>query len=135
MRPRPFGPRARNWLAASGVIAEKTLELSSYHAIVACVAAGTGIALAPRSVLEVVRGADSVAVYALPARSRRAMTSLVWRKGETSWALKALQAELTTSIRTSPLFGEQRASERHIRKSEPPVVGEQRASQRRPLRT
>jgi len=86
--------RLQAWLATGGVIAEKTLELSSYHAIIACVAAGTGIALAPRSVLAVVRGTENVAIYELPERSRKALTSLAWRKGESSWALKALQAEV-----------------------------------------
>jgi DNA-binding transcriptional LysR family regulator len=92
--------RLQEWLATGGVIPEKTLELSSYHAIVACVAAGSGIALAPRSVLEVVRGSESVQVCALPERSRRAITSLAWRKGEISWALKALQSELAQSSNT-----------------------------------
>lgn len=85
--------RLQAWLATGGVISTKTLELSSYHAIVACVAAGTGIALVPRSVLEVVRGGENVVTVQLPERSRRAVTSLAWRKGEISWALKALQAE------------------------------------------
>jgi DNA-binding transcriptional LysR family regulator len=86
--------RLQAWLASGGVIPQKTLELSSYHAIVACVAAGTGVALAPRSVLAVVRGAEHVAIHELPERSRKAVTSLAWRKGEASWALKALQAEV-----------------------------------------
>jgi DNA-binding transcriptional LysR family regulator len=92
--------RLQDWLATGGVIPEKTLELSSYHAIVACVAAGAGIALAPRSVLEVVRGTGSVQICPLPERSRRAITSLVWRKGEASWALKALQAEIAHAAAT-----------------------------------
>jgi DNA-binding transcriptional LysR family regulator len=86
--------RLQAWLASGGIVAEKTLELSSYHAIVACVAAGTGVALAPRSVLAVVRSAENVATYELPERTRKAITSLAWRKGEVSWALKALQAEV-----------------------------------------
>lgn len=86
--------RLQDWLATGGVIPERTLELSSYHAIVACVAAGSGVALAPKSVLDVVRAGEGVQICALPERSRRATTSLVWRKGESSWALKALQAEL-----------------------------------------
>jgi DNA-binding transcriptional LysR family regulator len=94
--------RLQDWLASGGVVCERTLELSSYHAIVACVAAGTGIALAPRSVLEVVRGGDSVAMYPLPQRSRRATTSLAWRTGEVSWALKALQAEISSKRSFSP---------------------------------
>jgi DNA-binding transcriptional LysR family regulator len=86
--------RLQAWLATAGVLASRTMELSSYHAIVACVAAGSGIALVPRSVLEVVRAGESVASFPLPERSRRAVTSLAWRKGEVSWSLKALQAEV-----------------------------------------
>lgn len=81
------------WLASGGIVPDKALDLSSYHAIVACVASGTGIALAPRSVLETIRGTEGVSIYPL-SRKGRVTTSLVWRKGETSLALKALQAEL-----------------------------------------
>jgi DNA-binding transcriptional LysR family regulator len=102
--------RLQEWLATGGIIPERTLELSSYHAIVACVAAGTGIALAPRSVLEVVRSVDSVQICALPERSRKAMTSLVWRKGEASWALKALQAEIKQAADTRAARRPQRAA-------------------------
>ncbi|MGH8700566.1 MAG: LysR substrate-binding domain-containing protein [Burkholderiales bacterium] len=80
--------------------AERILELSSYHAIIACVASGTGVAVAPRSVLETVRGVEDVAVYALAARDARVLTSLVWRKGESSPSLSALQAEIRCSAGT-----------------------------------
>jgi DNA-binding transcriptional LysR family regulator len=80
------------WLAGGAVVPEKVLELSSYHAMVACVASGTGIALVPRSVLETVRGSDSIAVHPLPAEQARITTYLVWRQGELSPALRALQA-------------------------------------------
>jgi DNA-binding transcriptional LysR family regulator len=86
--------RLQSWLAAGGVVPEKILELSSYHAIVACVASGTGIALVPRSVLDTIRGIKGVSTYALAANKGRVTTSLVWRKGEASLALRALQAEL-----------------------------------------
>lgn len=82
------------WLATANVVPEKVLELHSYHAIVACVAAGAGIACVPRSVLETVRVHESLAVYSLPVQYRQVRTSLVWRQGETSAALRALQAEL-----------------------------------------
>ena len=76
---------------------EKVLELSSYHAIVACVASGTGIAIVPRSVLETVRVSDSIAVYPVPEGQVQLKTYLVWRQGETSPALRALQAEVLKS--------------------------------------
>ena len=83
--------RLQSWLAAGGVAPEKILELSSYHAIVACVASGTGIALAPRSVLETIRGTSSVSVYPLAANQGRVTTSLVWRRGEASFPLRAFR--------------------------------------------
>lgn len=89
--------RLQAWLASGGVVAEKVLELSSYHAIVACVASGTGIAIVPRSVLDTIRGAGDVAVHSPGARIGRVATSLVWRKDESSPALKALQAEIAQS--------------------------------------
>ncbi len=86
--------RLKAWLAAGGISPDKVLELSSYHAIIACVASGTGIALAPRSVLETIRGIQDVSVYALAAGQGKVMTSFVWRKGEASFPLRAFRDEL-----------------------------------------
>lgn len=86
--------RCQGWLADGGVAPAKVLELASYHAIVACVASGTGIAFAPRSVLETIRRTEEVAIHPLGARRGASVTSLVWRRGEQSLALKALRAEL-----------------------------------------
>ncbi len=82
---------------AAGDVPEKILELSSYHAIVACVASGTGIAIVPRAVLETVRMDDSIAVYAMPEAQAHLKTYLVWRKDEASPALRALQADILES--------------------------------------
>jgi DNA-binding transcriptional LysR family regulator len=87
----------QSWLAEGDVVPEKVLELHSYHAIVACVASGTGIAIVPRSVLETVRVSESVAIYPMPADQSHVQTYLVWRKGEISPALRALQAEVRES--------------------------------------
>ena len=88
------------WLATGGVVPDKVLDLSSYHAIVACVAAGAGIALAPRSVLQTIADASAVSIYPL-TKKPAVTTSLVWRKGEASLALKALQKELVAWKKTS----------------------------------
>ncbi len=84
----------QSWLGASGEMPQRVLELGSYHAIVACVAAGAGIAIIPRSVLEVVDAHSEVAVSALPASLARSRTCLVWRTGHASVALDALRGEL-----------------------------------------
>jgi DNA-binding transcriptional LysR family regulator len=85
----------QSWLGvASGETPQRVLELGSYHAIVACVAAGAGIAIMPRSVLEVVHAHSEVAVSALPVPLARSKTCLVWRAGHASVALDALRGEL-----------------------------------------
>src|SRR3982075_1820627 len=42
----------QRWIGRENLAALRVLELNSYHAIVACVASGTGIALVPGSVLD-----------------------------------------------------------------------------------
>jgi len=84
----------QTWLGSGSVVPDKVLELSSYHAIVACVASGTGVAFVPRSVLKTISGAKEVAVYELGRNKGKAVTSLIWRKGESSSPLRALQAEV-----------------------------------------
>jgi len=91
--------RLQAWFAADDLVPERVLELSSYHAIVACAASGTGIAFIPRSVLDTVRGADNLGVYPLSGTQGKVTTCLVWRKGESSLALNALKSELGKSPR------------------------------------
>ena len=86
--------RLEAWLGRSSMVAERVMEYGSYHAITACVAAGSGIAVVPKSVLAVVGAESQVAVHALPAQVARARTMLVWRRGHPSAALGALREEL-----------------------------------------
>src|SRR6266581_4717822 len=86
--------RLEAWLGRSSVVAERVMEYGSYHAIVACVAAGSGIAAVPKSVLRAVGAEAQVAVHPLPANVANAKTMLVWRRGHQSAALDALRSEL-----------------------------------------
>src|SRR5262249_45363634 len=90
------------------VVPAHVMEFASYHAIVACVAAGAGIALVPRSVIRAVPGGSEVAVYPLPADTSRTRTMLVWRAGERSAALDALRRQL--DARSSMRAGSSRRS-------------------------
>src|SRR6267143_2047691 len=47
--------RLEAWLGGSGIAPERVMEYGSYHAIIACVAAGSGVAVVPRSVIRAVR--------------------------------------------------------------------------------
>lgn len=78
------------WLGAETLASVRVMELGSYHAIVACVAAGAGIAVMPESVLETV-GASHVARHALPQVLARRVTPLVWRTAQQSPALVHLR--------------------------------------------
>jgi DNA-binding transcriptional LysR family regulator len=63
------------------------------HAIVACVASGTGIALVPESVLDTVQDAQ-VRRHPIPKVHAHVVTPLIWRVREESAALVALKEEL-----------------------------------------
>jgi len=86
--------RLEAWLEGARVVPERVMEFSSYHAIVACVAAGAGIAIVPRSVIRVSLAASDVATTSLPSAVSKARTFFVWRRGHQSIALDAMRAEV-----------------------------------------
>jgi DNA-binding transcriptional LysR family regulator len=85
-----YRKRLEEWLGASGVMPARTLEFGSYQAMIACVAAGTGFALVPRSLLVALKAAGDVRQHEVPPRVRRNHTHLVWN-GSPSPALERLQ--------------------------------------------
>lgn len=91
--------RLEAWLGGAQVVPERVMEFGSYHAIVACVAAGTGIAIVPRSVLRVTRAERDVSMSALPPAVATARTCLVWRQGHQSIVLDALRRQLPRAPR------------------------------------
>jgi DNA-binding transcriptional LysR family regulator len=93
-----YRKRLETWLATDHVQPSRIMEFQSYHAIVACVAAGSGIAAIPRSVLEATPAARQVAVYPLPPMTAKAKTHLVWRPGYRSIALDAFKALLPSNV-------------------------------------
>jgi DNA-binding transcriptional LysR family regulator len=85
-----YRKRVEDWLGASAVMPARTLEFASYQAMIACVAAGTGFAIVPRSLLATLRSAQDVRQHELPARVRKNHTHLVWN-GVASTSLLRLQ--------------------------------------------
>jgi DNA-binding transcriptional LysR family regulator len=84
-----YRKRVEEWLGASALMPARTLEFASYQALVACVAAGTGFAIVPRSLLVAMKSAQDVRQHELPARVRRNRTHLVW-SGTPSTSLQRL---------------------------------------------
>ncbi|MBA4741477.1 MAG: LysR family transcriptional regulator [Azoarcus sp.] len=90
--------RLEDWLASDNVLPKRVLEFASYPAIVACVAAGTGVAIVPRSVLASLNAASQIREHALPAAIAHNRTHLLWHAGEPSLALSALLSLLDAPV-------------------------------------
>ena len=80
--------RIFDWIGGEGQ-PWQTLELESYHAIVACVASGTGIALVPSSVLRTINPKNAVKVHELPPKVSKSTTQLIRQRTNSSKALSA----------------------------------------------
>lgn len=95
-------------LGESGASLPRTLEFGTLDGILGCVAAGMGVTLLPRSVVESHGGRFAVSTLDLPPRYARAVTYFVHRRqGFQSRALRAF-AELLQENRT-PEAGAQSA--------------------------
>jgi DNA-binding transcriptional LysR family regulator len=81
------------WLGPGSLQRRRVLELASYHAIVACVASGTGVAVMPESVLDAL-DASHVQRHCLPGAHARVITPLIWRRTDTPPAVTALRQML-----------------------------------------
>lgn len=84
-----YRQRLESWLASEGLVPERFIELSSYHAMISCAACGMGIAMVPRSLIDCLPVADNVSVHALPPLQARSVTVLVQRAGVPAPAVKA----------------------------------------------
>lgn len=80
-----------DWLGRARVMPARIMEFASYNAIIACVAAGTGVAIVPRSVLKTITSSVDVRQHELPERLRKSRTHLIWH-GKASAALAGLLA-------------------------------------------
>lgn len=89
----------QRWLGRDNLAGARVLELNSYHAIVACVASGTGIGLVPESVLDTMPQTQ-VRRHAIPKAHADFTTPLIWRVGEISPAVLELRGLLTGSRKT-----------------------------------
>lgn len=86
----PHRARLEAWYAAHRGMPAHTVQITSYHAMLGCVAVGMGIALVPRSVLATFPERARLAVHALPRGQDQMAIALVWRRGALSPALQAL---------------------------------------------
>ena len=90
----------QRWLGRESLATLPVLELNSYHAIVACVSSGTGIALVPESVLDTMPDTH-VLRHAIAKAQANITTPLVWRHGEISPSVLALRALIASLSKSS----------------------------------
>jgi DNA-binding transcriptional LysR family regulator len=79
-------------LAARGIVGLRRLEFGMIDGILGCVAAGFGVTLLPRSIVEAAPCRDRVAVHELPATEARVDTVFIRRRD--SFSSRALTALL-----------------------------------------
>jgi DNA-binding transcriptional LysR family regulator len=91
-----YRQRLERWLAESGCVVDRLVELDSYHAMISCAASGMGIALVPEALLAHTPAAGHVATHPLPAHLAAAPTVLIRRPGLRSPAIDAFFASLRT---------------------------------------
>jgi len=93
-----YRKRIEEWLGSANVMSERVLEFASYQAMIACVAAGTGFAVVPKSVLEALRATKSIRQHPLPKRFSHNRTCLVWN-GDPSPSLRGLMPLLPSTAK------------------------------------
>lgn len=72
--------RLESWFAEGDVAPARVSEFGSYEAILGCVAAGMGVAMMPKELVEQRKLAKTVRQHALPPHIAQVETMLVWRK-------------------------------------------------------
>ncbi len=87
----PHRKRLDAWYAERQEMARQTIEMGSYHAMLACVVVGMGAALLPESVLRGFPERHLIRTHKLPKGLDRAATVLIWRKGAASANVDALR--------------------------------------------
>jgi len=77
-----YRQRLERYIADEGVGVSSQMEFGTIDGIIGCVAAGLGITMLPRSVVERSARRGDVAVHTLPATYRRADTQFITRKAQ-----------------------------------------------------
>ncbi|MFY0611374.1 MAG: LysR family transcriptional regulator [Hyphomicrobiaceae bacterium] len=84
----------QDWLSEERIQPGQILSVGSYLAILACVSAGTGLAVVPKSVLDAIASDGDFKCHPLPKKYSKIATLLTWRGDYRSRKLEALRALL-----------------------------------------
>lgn len=90
-----YRKRLLSWFGAYSLEPERIAELTSYHAIMGGAAAGMGVGIVPKSVVELFPKKSRVTTHIFPSPLAIAETELVWRKGMKTANIEVLLEQLT----------------------------------------
>ena len=76
-----YRTRLEAWYASDRATMGRVMEIESYQGMLACVVAGSGVALMPASMLGSLPGRENVSIHPLKQPFASATTWLMWRKG------------------------------------------------------
>ena len=85
-----YRARLERWVQQQQSRPFRRIELGSYHTLLGCAAAGTGVGMVPRSLLAVYPAADLLRIHRLPRALSRDQTCMVWHPARTSPNHRAL---------------------------------------------
>ncbi|MGE9552723.1 putrescine utilization regulator PtrR [Erwinia amylovora] len=94
--------RFENWFRSAGVQPGTFMEIQSYHAMLACVASGAGLALLPESVLAQLPATEGIQRHEIPADVGETATFLVWRRDAFTPNVEALKYMIIKHIDDAP---------------------------------
>ncbi|MDR0276918.1 MAG: LysR family transcriptional regulator [Paucimonas sp.] len=97
--------RLEAWYAHDHAAMGRAMEIESYPSMLACVVAGSGVALMSQSMLDSLPGRENVAVHRLQTPFDEATTWLVWRRGMRGANLDAW-VSVQESLHGGPSVGE-----------------------------
>ncbi|HGC6388448.1 TPA: LysR substrate-binding domain-containing protein [Cronobacter dublinensis] len=86
-----------SWFKEDQAMPGKIHEMESYHGMLACVVAGAGVAMIPRSMLESMPGSHQVQAWPLADKWQFIDTWLIWRRGAKTRQLEAFTELLPPS--------------------------------------
>lgn len=82
----------QQWLLEKGITPGGMISVGSYLSMLACVSAGTGYAVVPKSVLDIIGTRKSIFCHPIPGKMSKIKTMLAWRSNYSSPKLEALRA-------------------------------------------
>lgn len=95
--------RLEAWFAHDHAAMGRAMEIESYPGMLACVIAGSGVALMSESMLASLPGRESVAVHPLAEPFASATTWLMWRKGMLGANLNAWIEQQQAAYPSTPM--------------------------------